>query len=100
MSSRQIFHIIFRRIVLEAAQIWQELVHIIFWRIVLEAAQIWQEPQQKNRHNHTTVPTQIWQELAPHYFPADCFGCSSDMAETTTKKMTTVLYTKYMSIKN
>ncbi len=28
--------------------------NIIFWRIVLEAAQIW------------------W-ELAPHYFPADCF---------------------------
>ncbi len=29
--------------------------HIIFRRIVLEAAQIW------------------W-ELAPHHFPADCFG--------------------------
>jgi hypothetical protein len=27
-------------------------LHIIFWRIFLEAAQ-------------------IWQELAPHYFPAD-----------------------------
>jgi hypothetical protein len=30
-------------------------LHIIFWRIVLEVAQ-------------------IWQELAPHYFPVDCFG--------------------------
>jgi hypothetical protein len=42
-------HIIFRRIVLEAAQIWQELFHTIFRLIVLEAAQIWQEPQQKNK---------------------------------------------------
>ncbi len=33
---------------------------------------------------------QIWQELVPHYFPADCFGfgCSSDLAGTTTKKPT------------
>ena len=30
-------------------------LHIIFRRIVLEAAQ-------------------IWRELAPHYFPGDCFG--------------------------
>jgi hypothetical protein len=30
-------------------------LHIIFRQIVLEAAQ-------------------IWRELAPHYFPADCFG--------------------------
>ena len=35
----------------EAAQIWRELFHIIFRRIVLEAAQIWWEPQQK-------IPTQ------------------------------------------
>ncbi len=86
-------HIIFQRIVLEAAQIWGELaphylpadcfggssdlagsgptlfsgglfrrqfrfggnwLHIIFQRIVLEAAQ-------------------IWREMAPHYFSADCF---------------------------
>jgi hypothetical protein len=33
----------------------------------------------KNQHNHTTVPAQIWQELAPHYFLADCFGGSSNM---------------------
>jgi hypothetical protein len=37
--------------------------HIIFQRIVLEAAQIW------------------W-ELAPHYFPADCFGGSSNLEGT------------------
>jgi hypothetical protein len=30
-------------------------LHIIFWRIVLEVAQ-------------------IWRELAPHYYPVDCFG--------------------------
>jgi hypothetical protein len=89
------------RLFLEAAKIWQELFHIIFWQIVLEAAQIWREPQQKNWHNHTTVPAQIWRELAPHYFPADCYGGSSDMAKTTTKKLTTVLYTKYVNnIKN
>ncbi len=97
MSYRQIFHIIFWRIVLEAAQIWRELFHIIFRQIVLEAAQIWWEPQQQNQHNHTTVPAQIWRELAPHYFFADCFGGCSDMAETTTKKLTTVLYTKYVN---
>jgi hypothetical protein len=65
-------YIIFRWIVLEAAQIWQELalhyflaecfrrqlrfggnwLYIIFRQIVLEAAQ-------------------IWRELAPHYFPAN-----------------------------
>jgi hypothetical protein len=38
-------------------------LHNIFWWIVLEAAQ-------------------IWRELAPHYFPADCFGGGSDLAQT------------------
>jgi hypothetical protein len=44
---------------------WRQLriggnwLHIIFQRIVLEAAQNW------------------W-ELIKHYFPADCFGGSSD----------------------
>jgi hypothetical protein len=95
-------HIIFQRIVFEAAQIWQELaphffpancigdssdlartgstllsgrlfwrkirfggnwLHIIFLWIVLDAAQ-------------------IWQELAPQYFPAGCFGGSSNLAGT------------------
>jgi hypothetical protein len=31
---------------------------------------------------------QIWRELAPHFFPADCFGGSSDLAGTTTKQPT------------
>ncbi len=38
-------------------------LHIIFRQIVLEAAQ-------------------IWQELAPHYFPTDCFGGNSDLDGT------------------
>ncbi len=44
---------------------WRQLriggnwLHIIFQRIVLEAAQ-------------------NWRELVQHYFPADCFGGSSD----------------------
>jgi hypothetical protein len=50
----------------------------------------------KYRHNQITVPAQIWRELAPHYFLADCFGGSSDMAETKPKQITTVLYTKYV----
>jgi hypothetical protein len=25
---------------------------------------------------------QIWRQLAPHYFPVDCFRGSSDLAET------------------
>ncbi len=46
---------------------WRQLrfggnwLHIIFWWIVFEAAQ-------------------IWGELAQHYFLADYFGCSSDLA--------------------
>jgi hypothetical protein len=94
---RNWLHIIFQQIVLEAAQIMRELaphyfptdcfggssnlegtgstffsgglfkkfggnwLHIIFQQIVLVAAQ-------------------IWRELAPHYFPADCFGGSSNSA--------------------
>ncbi len=36
---------------------------LFYRRIVLEAAQ-------------------IWRELAPHYFPADCIGGSSDLVGT------------------
>jgi hypothetical protein len=48
---------------------WRQLrfggnwLHIIFWQIVLEGAQI------------------KW-ELAPHYFPTDCFGGSSNLTGT------------------
>ncbi len=96
---RNWLHIIFRQIILEAAHIWRELAphHFpancfgnlegtgstlfsggLFWRqlrfggnwlyvilgqIVLEAAQ-------------------IWRELAPQYFPKDCFGGSSNLEGT------------------
>jgi hypothetical protein len=53
----------------------------------------------KKKTNTTTLLYRLrfgW-ELAPHYFPAECFGGSLDMAETTTKKLTTVLYTKYVN---
>jgi hypothetical protein len=73
-------HIIIRRIVLEGSSdlagtgstifsdrlFWRQLkfggnwLHIIFQQIVLEAAR-------------------VWRELAPHYFPADCFGGSSNL---------------------
>ena len=63
----------------------RKLRHIIFQWSVLEA-----------RH--------IWRELAPYYFPADCFGGSSDLAGTSSTlysgglfwRRTTVLYTKYV----
>ncbi len=48
---------------------WRQLkfggnwLHIIFQKIVLEVAQ-------------------IWRELAPHYFPTDCFGGSSNLEGT------------------
>ncbi len=38
-------------------------LHVVFQRIVL-------------------VTAQIWRELAPHYFPADCFGGISNLAGT------------------
>jgi hypothetical protein len=56
-------HIIFQLIVFKAAQFGGNWLHIEFEQIVLEAAQ-------------------IWRELAPHYFPVDCFGGSSDLAGT------------------
>ncbi len=96
---RNWLHIIFQQIVLETAHIWRELaphffladcygnlegvgstlfsgglfrkqlrfggnlLHVIFRQIVLEAAQ-------------------IWRELAPQYFPKDCFGGRSNLEGT------------------
>ncbi len=93
-------------------------LHIIFWRIVLEAAQIWLElaphyfPTDCFRGSSNLAGTgstlfsnrlfwrqltfegnwlhiifrwivlEIWRELAPHYFLADCFGGSSDLEGT------------------
>ncbi len=59
---RNWLHIIFQHIVLEEAHSYCFFT-IIFWCIVLEAAQ-------------------IWMELAPYYFLADCFGGNSAFAGT------------------
>jgi hypothetical protein len=117
-------HIIFRRIVSEVAQIWRELaphyfpadcfggssnfegtgstlfsdilfwrqlkfggnwLHIIFWWIVLE---IWRELTPHYFPAYCFGGSSDLAETAPHYFPADCFGGSSELAGTTTKKPT------------
>ncbi len=114
-------HIIFGRIVFEAAQIWREMAphffpadcfgggsdlagtgstlssdglfwrqlrfggkwrHIIFRWIVLEAAQIWQELAPHYFPADCFGGVSDLGELAPHYFPVDCFGGSSDFAGT------------------
>ncbi len=119
---------IFRRIVLEAAQIWRELaphyfladcfggssdfagtgstlfsgglfwrqlrfcgnwLHIIFRRIVLKAAQIWRELAPHYFPGDcfglfwiVLEAAHIWRELALNYFLADCFGGGSDLVGT------------------
>jgi hypothetical protein len=49
------------------------LLHIIFWRIVSEAAQIWQELTSHYFPTDFLEAAQTWQELAPHYFLTECF---------------------------
>ncbi len=61
---------------------WRQLefggnwLHIIFRQIVFEVAQ-------------------IWRELAPHYFPADCFGGSSNLEETGSTLFSGELFSKF-----
>ncbi len=95
-------HIIFRLIVLEAIQIWQELApHFfransfggssdlvgtgttlfsggLFWR-KLTFGGSW---LQINFRRIVLEAAQIWRDLALHYFPADCFGGGSDLVGT------------------
>ncbi len=109
---RSWLHIIFRQIVLEAAHIrrelaphffpvdcignlegtdstlfsgglfWRQLrfggnwLHVIFRQIVLEAAQ-------------------IWRELAPQYFPKDCFGGRSNLEGTGSTLFSCRLFWKF-----
>jgi hypothetical protein len=84
---------------------WRQLkfggnwLHIIFQRIVLEAAQIWRELAQHyfptdcsggSSNLEGTGSTlfsgglflEILRELAPHFFLADCFGGSSNLEGT------------------
>ena len=104
-------HIIFRQIVLEAAQIWRELVpHYfptvcfggssnlagtgstlfsdrLFWRqLTLFLDRIfWRQLKFGGNWLHIIfrqIILEIWRELAPHHFLADCFGGSSDLAGT------------------
>jgi hypothetical protein len=52
----------------------------------MEEAQIWRELYDQNKKVQSSGRldnlAQIWRELAPHFFPADCFGGSSDFAGT------------------
>jgi hypothetical protein len=69
---------------------WRQLrfggnwLHISFRRIVLEAAHIWRELAPNYFPVDCFEAAQIWRELAPHYFRADFFGGSSDLAGTGT----------------
>ncbi len=97
-------HIIFRRIVLEAAQIWRELdPHYVLadcfggssdfggtGSTLFSGGLFWRQLR-FGRNWLLTIfgrivfeEAQIWQELAPHYFPVDCFGGISDLAGTGT----------------
>jgi hypothetical protein len=89
------FHIIFRQIVLEAAQIWQELVPHYFpadcfggssnyegtGSTIFYNRLFWRQLKFGGNWFHIIfqqIVLEIGRELAPHYFPADCFGGSSD----------------------
>jgi hypothetical protein len=41
---------------------------------------------------------QIWWELAPHYFPVDCFGGSSDLAGTGSPLFSVGLFWRQLGI--
>jgi hypothetical protein len=110
---RDWLHIFFRRIVLEAAQIWWKLAPEIFFRqIVLEAAQIWRGLAPHNLpavcfsgisdlagSGSTLFSSRLfWRQLRfggnrlTHYFPANCFGGDSDLAGTGSKLFTGRLF--------
>ncbi len=75
-----LLHIIFRQIVLEAAQIWRELAPHYF-----PCGLIWRQLRFGGSWLHIIfqqIVLEIWRELTPHYFPADCFGGNSDLAGT------------------
>ncbi len=77
-------HIIFRRIVLEAAQIWQELApHYLPADCFGGSSDLGGTGSTLFSGGLFLGAAQIWRELAPHYFLADsCFGGSSDLAGT------------------
>ncbi len=92
-------HIIFQQIVLEAAQIWRELAPLFFrtdcfggssnlaatGSTLFSDRLFWRQLKFCGNWLHIIfrrIVLEIWRELAPHYFLADCFGCSSDLVGT------------------
>ncbi len=90
-------HNIFRHIALEAAQIWRELAPHYFptdcfggslnfegtGSTLFSCRLFWRQLKFGGNWPHIIfqqIVLEIWRELAPHYFSADCFGCSSDSA--------------------
>ncbi len=92
-------HIIIRHIVSEAAQIWRELAPHSFPTdcfigssnlegtdsTLFSERLFWRQLKFGGNWLHIIfrwIVLVMWRELAPHYFPADCFGGSSDLAGT------------------
>ncbi len=73
-------HIIFRRIVLEAAQIWRELAPDYFPTDCFRGISNLEGTGSTLFSSGSFL--EIWRELAPRYFLADCFGGSSNLART------------------
>ncbi len=89
-------HIFFQQIVLEAAQIWRELVPHYFpadcfgnWEgtgfTLFSGGLFWRQLRFGVNWHHIIFQwivlekAKILNKLAPHYFPADCFGGGSDL---------------------
>jgi hypothetical protein len=92
----------FRQIVLEVAQIWRELASHYFpadcfggssdlagtGSTLFSGGLFWRQLRFGRNWLHimfsriALVAAQIWWDLAPHYFLADCFGGGSDLAGT------------------
>ncbi len=92
-------HIVFRRIVSESAQIWWELAPHYFptdcfggssdlegtGSTLFSERLFWRQLKFGGNWLHIffqRIVLEIWLELAPHYFLADCFGGSSILAGT------------------
>jgi hypothetical protein len=91
--------IIFQRIVLEAARIWQELAPHYFLTDFFGSSSnlegtsstlfsdrlFWKQLKFGGNWLHIIfwrIVLEIWREMAPHYFLVDCFGGSSDLGGT------------------
>jgi hypothetical protein len=108
---------IFRRIVLEAAQIWRELALHYFpadcigggsdlaetGSTLFFGGLFWRQLRFGGNwltiifHRIVLKAAQIWRELAHHYFPSDCFRGSSDLAGTGSTLFSSKLFTTYQN---